>query len=49
MLRQSDEDDDAAPPPPGYSTPTKANRNGGAAHAELDAERMDTESGPNVE
>ena len=34
---------EAAPPPPGFSTPTKSNRNDGAAHAESNAERMDTE------
>ena len=35
---------EAAPPPPGYSTPTKPIRNDGAAHAEPNAERMETES-----
>ena len=36
---------EAAPPPPGSSTPTKPIRNDGAAHAESNAERMETESG----
>ena len=45
----SDEEDDAASPPPGISTPTKAIRNDGAAYAESDAERMETESEDDVE
>ena len=49
MSCRSDEEDDAAPPPPGISTPTKAIRNDGAAHAESDAERMETESEDDVE
>ena len=49
MSCQSDEEDDAAPPPPGISTPTKAICNDGAAHAESDAARMETESDANVE
>ena len=40
---------DAAPPPPGYLTPTKSKNHDGAAHAEPNAERMDTESDPEVE
>ena len=41
----------AAPQKPGFSTPTKAIRNDGAAHAESDAERMpvETESETDVE
>ena len=39
----------AAPPPPGFSTPTKADRNDGAAHAESNAARMETESDADVE
>ena len=44
MSCRTDEEEDAAPPLPGFSTPTKAIRNDGAAHAESDAERMETES-----
>ena len=44
MSCRSDEEDDAAPLQPGFSTPTKADRNDGAGHAESDAERMETES-----
>ena len=40
---------DAAPPPPGFTTPTKAIRNDGAAHAESDAERMETASEADVD
>ena len=43
------EEGDAAPPPPGFSTPTKPIRNDGAAHAESNAERMETESDADVE
>ena len=39
----------AAPQKPGFSTPTKAIRNDRAAHAESDAERMETESEDDVE
>ena len=35
---------DAAPPPPACSTPPEDKSNGGAAHAESDADRMETES-----
>ena len=49
MSYRSDEEYDAAPPPPGISTPTKAIRNDGAAHAESDAKRMETESEDDVE
>ena len=44
MPCRSDEEGDAAPPDPVFSTPTKADRNAGAGHAESDAERMETES-----
>ena len=44
MSCRSDEEDDAAPPPPGFTTPIKADRNDGAAHAESNADRMETES-----
>ena len=44
MSCRSNEEGDAAFLPPGYSTPTKAIRNDGACHAELDAEGMQTES-----
>ena len=37
------EEIDAAPPPPGFTTPTKAKCNDGAAHAESNDERMETE------
>ena len=40
---------DAAPPPPGFSTPTKADRNDGAAHAESDAEESDAEFDADVD
>ena len=43
------EEVDAAPPPPGYSTPTKADRNAGAAHAESNAEGTNAESDADVE
>ena len=49
MSCRSGEEDDAAPPPPGISMPTKAIRNDRAAHAESDAERMETESEDDVE
>ena len=51
MSCRSDEEEDAAPPLPGFSTPTKAIRNDsdGAAHAESDAERMETKSEADVE
>ena len=49
MPRRSDDEDDAALPPRGFSTPTKAICNDGAAHAELDAEKMETESEADVE
>ena len=39
----------AAPPPPGFSTPTKADRNDGAGHAESNAERTDAESDADVD
>ena len=39
----------AAPQSPGFSTPTKADRNDGAAHAESYAEGMETESEADVE
>ena len=40
---------DAAPPPPGCTTPPQVESNGGAAHAESDAERMETASEGDVE
>ena len=40
---------DADLPPPGYSTPTKANGNDGAAQAEPDAEGTNAESDSDVE
>ena len=49
MPRPESEEIDAALPPPGFFTPTKAIRNDGAAHAESDAERMETESDADVE
>ena len=49
MPCRSDEEDDAAPPPPCITTPTKAIRNDGAAHAKSDAKRMETESEEDVE
>ena len=49
MSCPASEEIDAAPPPPGCSTPPQDESNGGAAHAESDAERMETESGPHVE
>ena len=39
----------AAPPPPVSPPPPQDESNGGAAHAESDAERMETESGPDGE
>ena len=44
MSCPASEEIDAAPPPPGCSTPPQDESNGGAAHAESDAERMETES-----
>ena len=49
MPRQESEENDAALPPPGFTTPTKAKCNDGARHGEPDAERMETESDPDVE
>jgi hypothetical protein len=40
---------DAAPPPSGFTTPTKAIRNDGAAPAESNAEGTDAESDADVE
>jgi hypothetical protein len=40
---------DAAPQSPRCTTPPQVESNGGAAHAESDAERMETQSGPDVE
>ena len=40
---------DAAPQSPRCTTPPQDESNGGAAHAESDAERMETESEANVE
>ena len=44
MPRLESEEINAAPPPPGFTTPTKAKCNDGAAHAESNDERMETES-----
>ena len=44
MSCRSDEEEDADPPQPGISMQTKAICNDGAAHAESDAEGMETES-----
>ena len=49
MSCRSDDEGDAALLPPGYSSPTKTIRNDGAAHAEPDAERMETESDAHAE
>ena len=49
MSCRSDEEDDAAPPPPGFSTQRKAIHDDGSAHAESDAERMETEPEADVE
>ena len=40
----SDGEESNAPPDPSFSTPTKVIRNAGAAHAESDAEGMETEA-----
>ena len=40
---------DAAPQSPRFSTPTKADRNDGAAHAESDAEGTNAESDADIE
>ena len=40
---------DAALPPPGFTTPTRVNRNDGAAHAESNAEGTNAESAADVE
>ena len=44
MSCPASEEIDAAPPLPGCSTPPQNESNGGAAHAESDAGRMETES-----
>ena len=49
MPRSESVEIDAALPPPGYSTPTNPIRNDGAAHAESNAERMETDSEADVE
>ena len=49
MPRRFNEEDDSAPPPPCFSTPTKANGNDGAGHAEQDAEGTDNDSDADVE
>ncbi len=46
--RESEEELDA-PPLPGFSTPTKADCNDGAGHAEQDAEGTKVESDADVE
>ena len=49
MPSQESEEEDAALPEPCFSTPTKANHNDGAGHAEQDAKGMQTKSDANVE
>ena len=49
MPRPESEEVDAAPPPPGFTTPTKPDRNDGAAHAESNAEGTNAESIADVE
>ncbi len=49
MPRRESEEDDAAPPPPILTTPTKADRNDGACHADSDAEGTVSESDADVE
>ena len=49
MSCRSDGEDDAAPPLPGISMPSKAIGNDWTAHAESDAERMETKSEADVE
>ena len=49
MPHEKSEQEDAAPQQPGFTTPTKAIRNDGAAHAVSNAARMDTESEADVE
>ena len=52
MSRQDSEEEDDAPPPHGLSTPTKANHNDGAGHADIaepDAGGTDDESDADVE
>ena len=44
MSCPASEEINAAPPPPGFTTPTEEESNGGAAHAEPEAEGMETES-----
>jgi hypothetical protein len=46
--RQCEEEHDS-PPPPGFSTPTKADGNDEACHAEPDAEGTEDESDANIE
>ena len=49
MPRPESEEVDAAPPPPVCPTPPQDESNGGAAHAESNAERMETESEADVD
>ena len=49
MSCPASEEIEAAPPRPGYSTPTKADRNAGAAHAESNAEGTNAESAADVD
>ena len=44
MSCPASEEIDAAPSPPRCTTPSQDESNGGAAHAESDAEGMETES-----
>ncbi len=47
--RRDSEEEHDAPLPPAFTTPTKASRNDGAGHAELDAEGTEDESDADVE
>ena len=49
MPRQDHEEEDAAPPEPCFSTPTKADHNDGACHADPDAKRTNAKSDADVE
>ena len=49
MSCPSSEEIEAAPPPPVCPTPQQDESNGGAAHAESNAERMETESEADVD
>ena len=49
MPRRESEEEDNALSPPGFSTPTKADRNDGAFHAEPEVEGTEDESDADVE